>query len=262
MATPTYPVGAHRIQGETLALSTAAAYLGIPPDYHQAIIYVPLTAFRLHLNPAIKAVRFYDASASSGARWLDEWRNTTDRDTATGTGSDMNSMTTSDFLYMCFEEPTGGVRVTIGNANANASTMTATYRKNDDTWASVTITDGTISGGAALGQTGNVTWTVPTDWKRATLGGGNGVVDAAPNIHAELDTPGTDGHWIRFALSAAADSTTSITELASINRDTSRGYFNAGTEYNLSFDLRKTGAIEAILASGTDTMNITWIRVN
>lgn len=257
MATPTYPVGLHRNQGEQLSLSTTIAILGIPPDYHQAKIYVPLTAFRLHINPAIKAVRFYDASASAGARWLDEWRNTTDRDTATGTGSDMNSMTTSDFLYMCFEEPVGGVRATIGNANANAGTMTATYRKNDDTWATLTITDGTASGGAPIAVTGNITWTTPTDWKRTSLDVNTGIF-----ANTELDAPGTEGHWVRFAISAAADSTTSITELASINRDTSRGYYYAGIEYYISFDLRKAGSIEAILASGTDTMDITWMRVN
>lgn len=257
MATPTYPVGLVRVQGEQLSLSTTIAILGIPPNMHQAKLYVPTSDFRLHLNPRINDVRFYDASATAGSRWKSEVVNLTDRDTATGTGSDMNSMTTSDFLYMCFEEPVGGVRATIGNANANAATMTATYRKNDDTWASLTITDGTASGGAPLAVTGNITWTTPTDWKRTSLAVPTGIFGLT-----ETDAPGVDGHWVRFAIDAAADSTTSITELASINRDTSRGYFYSGVEYSFSFDLRRLGAIEAILGSGTATMDITWSRLN
>ena len=262
MATPTYPVGLVRNQGEQLSLSTTLALLGIPPNMYQAKLYVPTSDFRLHVNPAIKSVLFFDASNSDGTRWKDQWRNTTDRDTATGTGTNMNSATTSDFLYICVEEPVGGIYVTIGNANGNAATLTAAYRKNDDTWASVTATDGTASGGATFGQTGNITWTTPTDWRRAILGGGSGIF--APNAitdgRYDADAPGIEGHWLRFSWSAAFDASTSVTELYTNNRDTTRGYYYAGKEYFFSFDLRRVGSIEAVLASGTATMDVTWIR--
>ena len=261
MGQAVYPAGANRITGETLALSSTLASLGAPPHAYQVILYNPAVDFRLNLNPLVVAVVYYDASSAAGSRFelasgsssatngtlVDDL---TDRDTATGTGTAMDAGTTSDFLYVCTKDIIGGLRAVIGAVNGNAATLTVKYRKSDDTWADISATDGTASGGATLAVTGSITWTVPTDWKRTTL-------RAAVS---EADSPAIEGYWLQLSWSAALDSDTEIDELWTLNKATDRGYFRAGQEYELSLDRRNVGAIEAVLAAGTDTLEITWIR--
>jgi hypothetical protein len=256
----TYPVGATRVQGETLALSTAAAVLGIPPNVHQLLVYNPATDFRLHLNPAIIDIVFFDESGAAGSEYITAsslttlFNDLTDRNTGTGSGTTLDAATTSDFLYICLAEPVAGLRVTIGAANGDSSVMTGEYRKNDDTWAGLSITDGTASGGDTLAQTGNITWTAVTDWKRASLTGPQGIVTVP-------DGPGgTSGHWMRLSFGTALDADTEVTEIWPMSNDSSRGYFRAGQEYTFSISRRVVGAIEMLVAAGTDTAELTWVR--
>ena len=65
---------------------------------------------------------------------------------------------------------------------------------------------------------------------------------------------------MRLSWDEALDSDTEITEIWTLSNDTNRGYYRAGQEYGLSFDRSRVGAIEAVLASGTDTMQLTWVR--
>lgn len=253
-----YPAGLIRTQGETLALSSTVASLGAPTNAYQVLLYNPGTDFRLHLNPAILSVVFFDVSNSVGARYeqgsgsgVSLLRDLTDRDTGTGTGTAMDAMATGDFLYICTSDVVSGFRIVIGSANAEAAVVAFTYRKNDDTWAALTETDGTDSGGASLAQTGSITWTAPTDAKRAILGGGSG-------IFTDADAPPIEGFWWRMAFDAALGADVEIDEIWTLNKNTTRGYFRAATEYALSLDRRNVGAIEAALASGTDTLQLTW----
>ena len=248
-----YPVGLIRTPGETLALSTSLASLGIPPNVYQALLYNPAVDFRLHLNPAILGVYFYDAGSAVGSRFVNLGAVLTDRATGTGSGNTMNSMTSSDFLYICFADTVGGFRGTIGNTNSTgARTTSAKYSKNDNTFAAVTITDGMASA-TSFDQTGSVTFTVPTDWKRGLI--------TDFGITAEADSPVESGHWLQVAVNGTLDASVSITELWALNSATDRGYFRAGTEYAISLDRRNVGAIEAVLASGSDTLQITWEKV-
>lgn len=254
MGTPTYPVGIKRIQGETLALTTTLASLGFPANYHQALLYSPSADFRMHINPALLGAYFYDASAAQGSRFVNLLSNLTDRDTSTGSGTSMNAMQTGDFIYLAFPEPVGGVRFTVGNANAVASTPTAAFSAGGSTWTSLTIsTDGTSSGGATFAVTGSMVWTTPTTWQNTNLAVALGLLDID-------NVPSFNAHWLRIAVSAAQTNPTSITEVWSLNRDTSRGYFRLGQEYMLSLDRRLEGAFEAVLAAGTSTLEVTWVR--
>lgn len=253
-----------------MALSTAIASLGIPDHAYQAIVYNPSEDFRMNINPAILDVVFYDASSSAGARYEKAsgtsnslLRDMTDRDIGNGTGTALDSSTTSDFLYLRVSENIGGLRIVIGSANSTANTtLLVTYRKTDDTWASLSITDGTASGGVALAQTGSVTWTAPSDWKNTSLYDIEELADTgARDESAYKDAPKDRGMWIRIAWDEALDSDTEIDDIWTLNAKTDRGYFRSATEYALSLDRRASGAIEAILASGTDTLQVTWMRV-
>ena len=250
-----YPVGATNVEGETLSLSTTLASLGIPPNVYQAQFYGPSSDFRMNLNPAIKDVYFYDASADAGSRYKIQTSNLLDRSTSTGTGTAMDSATTSDYLYICLEEPVAGIRVVIGAANGNTSALAAEYRQNDDSWTSLSPTDGTSSSSKNFAVTGSITWSAVTDWKRGSLGGPNNPFDTS-----NADAPSPVGMWLRLSWNGAMDSDTEIDDLWALNNDTARGYFRAGQEYGVSFDRRVLGSIECILASGTDTLQINWVR--
>lgn len=254
MGQAVYTAPLTRVQGEQLSLSSTVASLGIPPGYHGARLYCPTSDFRFHINPAILGVFFYDTSATAGSKWIKTLTAAlTDRDTSTGTGTTMNSAATGDRLYICTSDNVGGFRFTIGNANINASVLSAAYGKNDNTFATQTIgTDGTDSpAGTTLGASGAISWTAPTDALRQTL------TDLAIT---DADIPILSGFWWRFAWSAAFDSTTSLTEIWTLNKDTSRAYWYGGTICPVSLDLRNDGAIEAIVTAGTPTLDVNWLR--
>ncbi|MDA1188804.1 MAG: hypothetical protein O2854_03895 [Chloroflexi bacterium] len=268
----TYPAPAVGVRGETLALSTTLATLGVPSGMQQFTFYSPSADFQLHLNPALLDVNFYDASATEGQRFIKAGSTSTlladltDRASGTGTGTVMDSMTTSDYLYLCWSDIVGGLYINVKSANGTSNTMVVEYRKNDNTWASLSITDNTDTG-ASLAQDGTVTWTAPTDWKATALGGPQGIITnanaaggtaAAP---AGTDPSGTIGFWMRVSFSGAGlDSDTEIEEAWSLNKATDRGYFRVGAEVTFSIDRRAVGAIEAILTASTSTAQITWTR--
>jgi hypothetical protein len=249
-----YPVGATRVEGETVATSTTRASVGIPAEYHQAIIYQASTDFRLHLNPAVLDVVYYDNSATS--KWVMGGSTSSlrvdlsDRSSGTGTGTVMDSGTTTDRLYICLSEPVGGLYVDVKAVNGNSSTLAAHYYNGSSFAAVSSLSDGTASGGATFAQDGVVTFTAPTDWRSGSL------FDQV----SDRSAPGTNGYWLRLSWGSALDSDTEIQNLWSINKDTSRGYYRANQEYLFSFDRRAVGALEAVVAADTGTLQITWIR--
>ena len=87
-----YPAGVTSLYGETLALTTTLASLGMPGiETKQARIYCPTSDFRLHVNPAIKTIAFYDASAAAGARFIDLTRVLSDR-ASTGSATTLDDL--------------------------------------------------------------------------------------------------------------------------------------------------------------------------
>ena len=274
MGGASYPAGVTSIVGEALELSTTLASIGIPGmETKQALIYNPNYDFRLHINPAITAVLFYDASNDAGARFekvgtTDSLtRDLTDR-SATGSGSALDSGTTSDRLYIGLADIIGGLHIDMtSSVNTNASVMTVKYW-NGSAWADITVTDATKEGGAtSLQASGDLIWTVPTDWVSAHLGGNNFDGTIKGMSITDKDAPGSYGFWLQIYWSAALSSDVEMANIWTLNKDTShRGYFHGGQEYPISFDARVVGGIEAVIdeakieAGGTDTMEITWIR--
>lgn len=263
--TAVFPAPLVRNQGETLSTSTSIAVLGCQPGAQQARILNPAQDFRLHWNPALMDAVFFDASASAGARYKHAAKNgslkqdLTDRSTGGASGTLLDAMTTSDILYLCFYDIIGGIRVGMisGSVNANASVIDAEYFKNDDTWADLAETDGTDSVGATLAQTGNITWTAPTDWKTASL---RDILTTEATPKTEQDAPNTHGYWLRIKVSAALSADVEIDEVWAINKDTNRGYYPAAMIHEFSLDRRAIGALEIVTVASTDTTEITWVR--
>ena len=333
MSGPIYPAGVTSIQGETLALSTTLASLGIPGvETKQLTLYSPSLDFRLHINPRLLAAYMYDNSQTTTAKWINLTRVLDDR-TAAGTSTSLNSMTASDRLFLCFSDVTGGFRVVMtASVNATANTMGCKYW-NGSAWTNLTPTDGTDTG-ASLAQSGSVTWTAPTAAVMAYLGGPNNrygtphalidsgldtaevltavdteiTMDADPStaivagdyiiVESEVmyvnissatsnlltvtrgvmgstaathvtntDTyiyniggPAIHGFWVEVSWDNGLDADTEIQDIWALNKNSSRGYMLGGVPHNISLDRRYTGAIEALTAGGTDTLQVTWMK--
>lgn len=80
---------------------------------------------------------------------------------------DMSALNTAaNFHRIYIRAPVRANKINItmsANVNTNTATLSMKYRKNDGTFASVTIADGTAAAGKTLAQSGSITWTMPTD---------------------------------------------------------------------------------------------------
>lgn len=114
-------------------------------------------------------------------------------DGKSGTTMSLNSMGTSDAIYICSDQPLNTITFTVSSANSNSSTMTV-KRWTGSAWSSVTITDGTAVSGATLGQTGSVTWTAATDEFKHII-------------------QGLQGYWYQVTVGSALDSSVSVSAI-------------------------------------------------
>lgn len=173
--------------------------------------FVGAAVAQVNVNPWLTIFKTTDA----GLTLTDYSDNAQDGDAATDvTLSSLDTAANLDFLYVGSHLPFSGVVVDVDAANGTASVLTVKYRKSDSTWADISATDGTTSGGASLAIDGNVTWTVPTDWLMAAV---KDTIDTEAQNLGILTQP---MFWTRWEFSAALDSTTTLNSMISINRST------------------------------------------
>ncbi len=109
---------------------------------------------------------------------------------------------TEDAVYVRDFQPFDGVRFTMTtDENAAASVVSLAFW-NGSAWTTCTgSTDNTIVAGASLGQTGNISYTLPTTW--------------VPNA-----VNGTTGYHLRLTWSANLSATVGVSDVDLIQRDT------------------------------------------
>jgi len=154
-------------------------------------------------NQMPTGVLFYDASAGTYTDY------TASNILATANGIVLSSMATADYLYIGGFAPFDGFTVYgAGHFNDTTSVMTCQYPMVDKdgavTWTDLTISDKTSKsvGGDTMGEAGGVTWLLrPGDWKRTTVGAGT-----------------TYAYWVRFKVSVALDSDTTVDQFKLISR--------------------------------------------
>jgi hypothetical protein len=142
----------------------------------------------------VAATPVYPGSAmvfTSPATYTDYTDEVTDDSSATHMPAD--ALGTSDYIYIGRSTKFSRIVVDVGsNPNANASVLSAEYSKGSSVWGSLTITDGTTSGGATLAQDGAITWTNPSDWD-------------TDDVDAE-----TSLYWVRLKVSSALSATVDV----------------------------------------------------
>lgn len=128
---------------------------------------------------------------------------TTDKTTAASTenGLVLSAIlaTSSDYLYLGYDQPFRGLSVRqSGTVNAVAGALTVALWA--DTWRPVTVTNTTLVGTASFGRGGAITWTLPESIVRRSV---NGTGPA---------------YWVRLSLASAPTSGTVIGPVAVIRR--------------------------------------------
>lgn len=103
----------------------------------------------------------------------------------------LDTYANNECLFICTPVPANKLTWDLGSVNNNAATGTLSYRKNDNTWADTSETDGTINSNATMGKDGSMTWDTPSD---------------------EIPTMmfGVSGYWYRWVTSAQLDNITVI----------------------------------------------------
>jgi hypothetical protein len=111
----------------------------------------------------------------------------------------------NDRLYLAGEWEFEGIYVSLlDHLNVAASTLTAKYWNGKAWTAFGTVQDGTAASGATFGQSGRVSWVLPTDWERRRI---NGITGAAP---ADFF------YWIELSVSGALTAATAASQIMAI----------------------------------------------
>jgi len=186
------------------------------------------------------------------------------QDASTSTSVMLSSLGTQaqgDYLLVGSHLPFRGVSIDVDGANGNASVITVKYRKSDNTWADISATDGTASGGASLAQDGTITWTIPSDWLMTTLR----EIMAADSESYDPNIPHFDRplYWTRWEWSAALDSSVTLDSMLALNRSTVYGELVSGQvlEQTIKRGVDGIGCIEALTDAGTANLVVNGITI-
>jgi hypothetical protein len=144
-----------------------------------------------------------------------------------------------DAVYVRGLQPYEGVKITINAANGSSSTITAKYWTGSAWAAFSSVSDGTASSGASFGQTGSITWTLPTNWA----------------INAINDTV---GYHVQFTFNNNFDSSVSTTDIDLIQRDTALLFEAHGDRL---FCIRKQANGNHLLSTQNGGTNADWASV-
>lgn len=115
--------------------------------------------------------------------------------TTSATLNSLNTFANNECLFIASPVPITKLTWTMGNTNSTAAVGTLSYRKNDNSWADTTETDGTISpAGTTLGKSGSMTWSQPSD-------------------EIPMYMYGQSAYWYRWETDTQLDSTVTVTSL-------------------------------------------------
>jgi hypothetical protein len=250
MSTAVYGAPLEVEEGETLSLTTTPQYLAVKPGFKEVKMYCA-SQWRVAHSPRLAHVLYYAASAGTYTDYIAE---ATDKSTATHVPLD--AMPDTDYLYLGFVEPSLGFYAVIDSTNKNdvAATLDVEYSSTavaqGATLAFTDVTgesDGTDVSGDTLKQSGVYTWTLPSAWKRTTLG--------------TFDKPlYGQCYWIRFCPDATLSTEIDIQSIVPVYQNANYGYREPGIEYQWTINVAKTGGFVLLATAGNPTLDITWIR--
>lgn len=239
--------------GGGTALTTTAAFIQIPTATRHLMItprnFSTAVVAKVALNPYLVILRTQDALATAPT---DASENAQDASTSTSvTLSSQGTAAQSDYLYVGSHIPFRGVNIDVDATNGNASVLTVKYWQDatPDAWADISATDGTASGGATLAVDGSVTWTVPTDWLKASLRTIGDTTLTFPHATEPM-------YWTRWEVSAALDASVTLDHMLAMNRSTAYMELLSGQTYETRITKGVGGiaCVEALTDAGTGNL--------
>ena len=156
--------------------------------------------------------------------------------------NDIDTLANGSAIYVGSWIEFRGAAVELNNKNDTASVLTV-KAWDGASWTDTSNADGTDDGGDTMKQSGDVTWTVPTNWKKTSLVAAGDTVIKEPWSIANL-------YWTRWEFSAALDSTVALVQLRALNRSTDYAPLIEGE----AFDQLVNGdfaCVEALTDAGT-----------
>lgn len=235
------------------ALSTTAVYIQFPLGTQWVSItprnLVTAVVVKWLLNPWLRVFKTLDLLATRPTDYSE-----TAQDASTATLVDLSSLNTLAHRDMCLigsHMPFAGLYVDVIAANANASVSSLDYWSGKE-WITAAATDGTASAGVTLAVDGSITWTVPMPWQAMTL------ADIAPLSGYSLTTEEFPGkheklYWMRWTVSAALDTDTTLASVVAINRSTAYSEWMSGQKFEelLATGPLGYGCLQAATDAGT-----------
>lgn len=264
MATDTYPAELGEVRAASTAdggtaLTTTAVVVALHPGtrrvWLEARNYSTAVVVKFALNPWLVCLRVTDASAADWTA-LDVSDSAQDASTATTCGfSSQGTGAQSAYYFIGSHYPFRGVAVDIQATNSTANT-TLTVKYWNGAWTDITASDGTAAAGVSFAQDGQVTWTVPSDWTRATLRTTmSSTLPAASVVHQRDEL-----YWTRWEFDEVLDASVTANSLLALARNTSYAEIKldtttggAGTPMHFAVTRGKygVGCIEALTNAGT-----------
>lgn len=247
--------------GGGTSLSTTATIVGFPNGTtHVAVVarnFSTAVVTKFALNPYLLILKAASALPAAPT----DYSKAAQQNPATTDSVVLDALAATAFLYIGAYVPFRGIAVTMDGAkvNANAATLSMAYW--NGAWKAQTITDGTAAAGATLAQTGNVTWTVPTDWTATKLGS---TVVGGPVSNPDLANfapySNRPKYWLRLAVSAALSVSVEANSIFALNRSTA--YAEMVQDSLLQFRIPQKGGadvdgpscIEALTDAGTASL--------
>jgi len=225
------------LQRTRLPLGTQWVSL-LPYNFTTAVVV------RFNLNPWLTVLTTFDGLATAS-----EWSSVA-QDNQSTTLVSLGGFPTTGAIYIGSYVPFGGVEVDAGTVNAVAATLTL-QSSGPVGWESLTATDGTASGGATFAQSGNITWTVPTDWAPQPLDFLEGLGDGGAAGMA-----GRSLYWVKVTVSAALTAGCTIQNAYSINRSTAYAELVTGQAFSEAVDCGPGGITSVSCLTDAGTANL------
>lgn len=229
------------------ALTTTATTIGLPPGTRLVTItprnFATAVVVKWAVNDYLHVLKTADSLRSNPTDYSSEAQdNSADTDV---TLSSLNTLANGDALYVASNRQYRGVLVDVDAANGTSSILTVKYW-DGSAWTDSSDTDGTTSGGATFAQDGSVTWSMPSDWARASL---TEIGETSrPFAYSEKQY-----YWTRWEVSAQLDSSCTLNSFMPLNRSTAYAELTVGQPFQFSVKQGEDGkgCVEALTDAGT-----------
>jgi len=229
-----------------IAIPNNSDWIGITPRN-----FAGAAVARFLLNPWLTIIATRDAlgimGESSILNTFDISAEVQDGDTTDVQMDAISTAANNDFIYVGSVIPFRGVRITAGSdPNNTASALTVNYW-GGTSWKDITVTDGSDAAGVSFTQTGNATWTVPTDWAAASLLNiGDTLLKNSWSMVKQ--------YWTRWQFAATTEDTWNVIGMQALNRVTTYAELLSGQTYEQAIQSGGPGGfgcVEALTDAGT-----------